>query len=130
MRLKQSLLDSINEDKEFIQNLEMIVGLSDETQHPRLPNNIVGEPEEVTLTILAYALCKRPFSKLDVFVAPCHCTYHPWCAVCQNWRLIFCNEVMQTRISNRLERKHGSKRLRGQILHPKYPYCLNIAHNM
>ena len=30
-RLKQYLLDSINEDKEFIQNLEMIVGLSDET---------------------------------------------------------------------------------------------------
>ena len=35
-RLKQSLLDIINKDKEFIQNLEMVVELSDETQHPRL----------------------------------------------------------------------------------------------
>ena len=76
MRLKQSLLDSINEDKEFIQNLEMVVRLSDKTQHPRLPDNIVGEPE-VTLIILAYALYKRPFPKLDVLVAPCRCAYHP-----------------------------------------------------
>ena len=30
-RLIQSLLDSINKDKEFIQNLEMVVGLSDKT---------------------------------------------------------------------------------------------------
>ena len=82
-RLKQSLLDNISEDKEFIQNLEMIVGLSDETQLPCLPDNTVGEPE-ITLTILACALCKRPFPKLDVLVAPCCCAYHPWCAVRQN----------------------------------------------
>ena len=88
-RLKQSLLDSINEDKEFIQNLEMVVGLSDKIQHSRLPNNIVGEPE-VTLIILACVLCKRPFPKLDVLVAPCGCAYHPWCAMRQNWRTGSC----------------------------------------
>ena len=31
MRLKQTLLDSINEDKEFVNNLEIIVGLSNGT---------------------------------------------------------------------------------------------------
>ena len=110
MRLKQSLLDSINEDKEFIQNLEMVVRLSDETQHPRLLDNIVGEPKEVTLTILACALCKRSFPKLDVFVAPCRCAYHPWCVVRQKWRSgSYAMKQCKQEFPIHLEGKHGSK---------------------
>ena len=90
MRLKQTLLDSINKDKEFVNNLEIVVGLSNGTQHPCLGETSVGEVEEVTVTIQTCALCKQPFPKFDILLAPCSCAYHPWCAVCQIWRLESC----------------------------------------
>ncbi|KAG0631976.1 hypothetical protein M758_1G295500 [Ceratodon purpureus] len=29
------------------------------------------------------ALCDSTFTRMDIIVAPCHCTYHPWCVVMQ-----------------------------------------------
>ena len=82
--LKQSLLHNIKEDQEFIQSLEVALSLSHEIENPSVIDNSVDEPKGVTVTIVACELCKRPFAILDVLVAPCHCTYHPWCAVRQN----------------------------------------------
>ena len=128
--LKQSLLDSISKDKEFIQNLEMIVGLPDEPQHPCLPDNTVGEPE-VTLTILACALCKRPFPKLYVLVAPCRCAYHPWCAVRQNWRSrSYAMKQCKSEFPIAWKESMGLNKLKGQILYPKFHYCFRIAQYM
>ena len=127
--LKQSLLDSISEDKEFIQNLEMIVGLPDEPQHPCLPDNTVGEPE-ITLTILACALCKHQFPKLDVLVAPCRCAYHPWCAVCQNWRSGSCaTKQCKSEFPIAWKESTGLNKLKGQIQYPQFHYCFRNAQN-
>ena len=76
-RLKHSLLDSIHKEKDFIQNLEMLVGLSGEPKHPTLVDNSNNKPEGVTVIVVACALYRQPFPKFDILVAPCHCTYHP-----------------------------------------------------
>ena len=37
------------------------------------------------ISISTCALCKIGFPNLDIVIAPCLCTYHPWCVVMQNW---------------------------------------------
>ena len=121
MRLKQSLLDNINENKDFVQNLKVLVGLSDESQHPTLVDNNNNKPEGVTVSVVACALCKQPLPKPDVFVAPCHCTYHPWCAVHQNWRSKCCaKKQCKQPFSRDWQQSMELNRLRGkQITYPK-----------
>ena len=108
----------------------MIVGLSGETQHPCSPDNIVCEPG-VTLTVLACALCKWPFPKFDVLVAPCRCAYHPWCAVRQNWRSGSCAmKQCKQEFPIAWKESMGLNRLRGKIHPIKFHYCFSTAHNM
>ena len=37
------------------------------------------------ITINSCAFCNGKFPYMDIFVAPCTCTYHPWCLVMQTW---------------------------------------------
>lgn len=36
------------------------------------------------VTVKACALCNSNFRHMDIIVAPCKCTYHPWCVVMQS----------------------------------------------
>ena len=53
----------------LIHNLEVVLGLSDEIHLPSSADNSVDEREEFIVTIMACALCKGAFPKLDIVVA-------------------------------------------------------------
>ncbi|KAG0631938.1 hypothetical protein M758_1G292000 [Ceratodon purpureus] len=37
------------------------------------------------ITIIPCPLCNGRFMHMEIIVAPCKCTYHPWCMVMQSW---------------------------------------------
>ena len=72
----------------------------------RSPSKFIEEPDYAiepsanlpSIHVFFCALCRLGSSNMDIVVAPCLCTYHPWCVVMQTWSHERCANVSCTKI--------------------------------
>ena len=93
----------------------------------RYPSRFIEEPDQATaatsklpsISVLPCSLCRLGFPNLDIIIAPCLCTYHPWCVTMQTWLHDTCaNGSCKKNFPEGWKRSFGLSSIPGKLLCP------------